>query len=144
MKKNKQILTYALKLLKIKEFSESKLRNLLEKKGYNEPEISETIDYLKKRNFLSDERFIKIVIEKNLKKKKGLDYIRYILFNSGISENTISETLARMYPESLEYKIAKELVSSLKKPLQKVVHILVSRGFSEGTIEKIREEQGEK
>lgn len=144
MKKNKNILIDALKFLKIKESSEAKLRNTLEKKGYTEQEISEVIDYLKKRNFLNDERFARIVIEKNLRRKKGLNYIRYLLSSSGISETTISQILAKMYPESLEYKIAKELFSSLKKPLQKALYTLSSRGFTENTIEKIKEEQCEK
>ncbi len=48
-----------------------------------------------------------------------------------------------MYPESLEYTIARELVLSLKKPFRKMLYILTSKGFSEQTIEKLKGEISE-
>ncbi|MGB9642974.1 MAG: regulatory protein RecX [Candidatus Ratteibacteria bacterium] len=143
MNKQNQILKDALKILSTKEVSEYKLRQTLEKKGYKDPELSKTIDYLKSKNFLSDYRFCSLIIEKNVKKKKGLNYIRYFLANQGVPEHIISEALARMYPESLEYNIAKELVFSIKKPFHKMLYVLNSRGFSEQTIEKLKGEISE-
>ncbi|HOJ30424.1 MAG TPA: regulatory protein RecX [bacterium] len=143
MNKNNNILRDALKILRIKEISEIKLRQNLEKKGYRDPELSETINYLKSRNFLNDYRFCNLIIEKNIKKKRGLNYIRYLLTNDGIPETIISESLAKMYPESLEYTIARELVLSLKKPFRKMLYILTSKGFSEQTIEKLKGEISE-
>ncbi|HPP07683.1 MAG TPA: regulatory protein RecX [bacterium] len=143
MNKQNSVLRDALKILRIKEVSEFNLRQALEKKGYRDPELSETINYLKSKNFLSDYRLCSLIIEKNIKKKRGLNYIRYFLANQGVPEHIISETLARMYPESLEYNIAKELVLSLKKPFRRVLYILNSRGFSEQTIEKLKGEISE-
>jgi len=141
--KKNQVLKEAFRILSITDVSETKLKSLLEKRGYKEPELSETIEYLKKRNFISDIRLANLLTEKYIKKKKGSNYIRCILSGKGISEKVISEVLAKTYPESLEYKVAKELLSSLKKPLKKTFYVLNSSGFSEQVIERLKEEKCE-
>ncbi|MCX7705330.1 MAG: recombination regulator RecX [bacterium] len=140
MNKNNSAFRYALKILGISERSEFKLKESLRKKGYNQEEISEAIRLLKKNNLINDERFSELLIEKYIKKGKGINYIRHVLSDKGIPDDIISTTLARMYPESLEYKKAKELLSSLKKPFRKALITLSNAGFSEQTIEKIAEE----
>ncbi|MCM8764049.1 MAG: recombination regulator RecX [Candidatus Omnitrophica bacterium] len=139
----KNAIKYALKLLSISEASELKLKQFLEKHGYDESEIKETIKYLKTKNFINDARLAALIVEKCIRKKKGVNYVRDILASKGIPENIISETLARMYPQSLEYMTARELFFSSKKPLKKILYWLASKGFSEATIEKLREETGE-
>ncbi|MCM8821314.1 MAG: recombination regulator RecX [Candidatus Omnitrophica bacterium] len=139
----KKAIKYALKLLNISEISELKIKQFLEKQGYDESEIKETIKYLKTRNFVNDARLADLIVEKCIRKKKGINYIRDILASKGIPENIISETLARMYPDRLEYMVARELFLSSKKPLKKTLYWLASRGFSETTLEKLREEAGE-
>ncbi|MCM8763786.1 MAG: RecX family transcriptional regulator [Candidatus Omnitrophica bacterium] len=141
--KNKEILKDALKLLSICEVSESKLKQFLERHGYEESRIKETIKYLRKRNLINDTRLANFIVENCVRKKKGINYVRNALTNKGISEHIISETLARIYPDSLEYKIARRLFYLSKKPLKKTLYWLASRGFSEGTIEKLRGEIGE-
>lgn len=141
---NKQkILQDAFRILGISDVSESKLKSALEKRGYSESEILETIEFLKTKKFLNDSRYCLFLIEKFIKKKKGIDYIRLNLLKKGIPENIIDETLAKNYPEELEYKIAKQLLTETKKPLKKALSILNTRGFSQMTIEKIREEINE-
>jgi len=139
--KHSNILKDALKILSISEVSESKLRFSLQKKGYGENEISEVLCYLRKRNLINNSRLCTILTEKHIRRKKGINYIREILSLHGIPEDIISSTLAKIYPESLEYKLAKDIVESLKKPLSEAILKLKSRGFSERTIEKLTEEK---
>ncbi|MCM8759364.1 MAG: recombination regulator RecX [Candidatus Omnitrophica bacterium] len=144
MNKHRSALEEALKILKIAETSESKLKEHLVRKGYSQREITEAISFLKKNNLLDDERFAEILIDKYIRKNKGINYIYRILSGKAIPESIISNTLARLYPESLEYNKAKELIALQKKPLNKVLINLVSAGFSETTIRKIMEEFSEK
>lgn len=142
-KKNRNPLRDAIKILGISEASESRIKEYLRKKGYSQEEISQTVYTLKKNNYIDDERLARLIVEKYLEKNKGRKYIHWILCKKGVSENIISTTLARLYPESLEYKKAKELLLSSRKPLRKALKEIVSAGFSEETIEKIMEETGE-
>ncbi len=120
MKNNKGILRDALRILRRSEVSELRLIQLLEKKGYKEDEITQTIEFLKKKNFLNNTRLATLTIEKCIRNKKGPNFIIYTLLKKGIPEGTISELLARMYPEELEYKIAKELLELKKIPFRKI------------------------
>lgn len=144
MNKHNSVLKDALRILGVAEISEFKLKERLRNKGYTEQEISETINILKKNKLVSDERFVELAVEKYIRKKKGIDYIYNILSSKGVPDYIISKTLARIYPESLEYKKAKELLSSLKKPFKKTLIVLANAGFSEKTIEKILEEFSDK
>ncbi|MCM8814627.1 MAG: RecX family transcriptional regulator [Candidatus Omnitrophica bacterium] len=140
LEENKRLLKDALKLLRIHDVSESNLEKFLEKKGYEKTEIRETIKYLKEKNLVDDAKVASLLVEKSIRQKRGINYARSILASKGIPESVISITLARMYPEILEYKIAKELLFSSKKNVRKAIYWLASRGFSDETIEKLREE----
>jgi len=142
--KHSDIVKDALKRLRIAESSESTLRLFLEKKGYGKKEIAEVIDYLKTKKFVDDYRYCTILIEKYIRKKKGIGYIHNILSLHGIPENIISTTLAKTYPEGLEYTLAENVLKSIKKksPVQSISR-LKSRGFSEKTIEKLIEKYRE-
>ncbi len=135
MNKHNRVLKDALKILGISEISEIQLREYLGRKGHSLHEISDTISFLKKNSLISDERLAELTVEKYIRKKKGIDYIYQVLSRKGVSDHIISKTLARIYPESLEYKNAKELLS-LKKPLKKALLVLAGAGFSRRTIEK--------
>jgi len=135
--KSSNILKDALRILSISEVSESKLKSSLQKKGYKQEDILGILDYLKKKRFIDDTRFCTILIKKHINREKGINYIHQILSLHGIPEDTISSILARTYPQSLEYKVAKNFLKSLKLPPSKAVLKLKARGYSEETIEKL-------
>lgn len=140
MNKSTSILKDALRILSISEVSESKLKSSLQKKGYKQEDILDVLDYLREKRFIDDIRFCTILIKKHINKEKGINYIRQLLSMHGIPENTITGILAKTYPQSLEYKVAKNFLKSLKLPFPKAILKLKTRGFSEETIEKLTEE----
>lgn len=97
---------------------------------------SNTINFLKKYNYVNDLDFAKWLVEQRLKQGKGKLYIKQDLFKKGVLPDIINTVLynidsassiSLVYKKALK-KYPKELDKNKKK--QKIYRYLLSRGFS--------------
>lgn len=142
---------YALNLLGYRARSEQEIRNKLSQKGYEDDIIENTIQYLKKINYIDDYAFAKALVEDELKlKQSGEGLIRQKLYQKGISSEICQRVLEELIDEENAIKACKKLAekklnTTYRKDLpldkkRKVVAFLQRRGYS---FDVIREALGE-
>ncbi len=126
-KKSESSLNYALRLIARRDYSRFELSKKLNKK-FEEEEVKNTIDKLVERGFLSDERYIKRIIEKYaFIKKYGYLKVQYELLHRGVEYSVFNLILEAEYSEEKERENA--LSISGKRPFDKLKGYLVSRGY---------------
>ena len=126
---------YALRLLSRRDYSEFEIRKKLENK-FDKEDIENTIKKLVERGFLSDERYVKRIIEKyTFVKKYGYLKVQYELLHRGISYDVFSPILDEAYPEEREKENA--LFISKKRPIDKLKRYLISRGYRLSVIREV-------
>ncbi len=101
---------YAFRLLSFRQRSEKEIHMALKRKGYNEENISHTIDYLKQNKYIDDEYFTKsFIADKQNLNGYGSQKIKYELIKKGISKETIEKHLIKDNQE--EYELALQVAS---------------------------------
>lgn len=138
--KQSEPLTVAIRILSLKDRTESEIREKLKKKGFNDRQIAETVEYLKKKGYIDDTKFIQRaekIAEDRLLGEMGL---KNYLLRKGIPEDKI-EAL----PQIDEFSIALKLLERKKHLLKdlsperrktKIAGFLLRRGFSWDTVAK--------
>lgn len=139
-KQQNEILKLALKLLSIRDRTEAELKEKLQRKGFEEKDIVETIEYLKQRGFIDDSKFIQRADKIAEDRFLGELGVRNYFLRKGIEK----EKLERL-PEIDEISIAKKLLKRKKhlltdissdKKKAKIAGFLLRRGFSWDTVKK--------
>lgn len=126
---------YALMLLSRRDYSEFEIREKL-KKRYSKEEIEDTIKKLVERRLLSDERYVKRIIEKYaFIKKYGYLKVQYELLHRGIKREIFAFLLDELYPESREKENAISI--SARRPIDKLRGYLASRGYRTSVIREV-------
>lgn len=139
---------YATKYLSLKWRTEKEIRDKMIKKGFDEKVINETIVYLKKYDFIDDERFAETYAEEKVRLKKLGGYrIKRELLNKGVDE-TIADEVIEKYSDD-EYERALELgnkkIKSYKNDdrnakYRKLGGYLQRRGYSYACVSKVLKE----
>jgi regulatory protein len=131
----------ALAFLVKREYGYHELFTKLQKYTDNFDEITNVLNELKQRGWLSEERFVNSYIDSK-KNKYGPLKIRYNLLQKQVDPDLIQETLSEKISD--EYKIAHEIwqrkfgvVPKDQNEKLKQVRFLQNRGFSFDTIIKV-------
>jgi len=144
----KKILTFALKKISARDFSEKELLISLKRKFPETDDFSEIIDILKAKNYLNDKRFAENLVKNLRSKKKGIMFIKAKLREKGISESIISKVLEEnsdeltLAKEALLKKFGKSSLAKIDKEKLKVkiLRFLISRGFEKSVSFRATEE----
>ncbi len=157
-----KVLNYAYLLLKIRPRSEKelveKLSLYLHKHNMSEEKdsslISPIIEKLKRSGFVNDQAFVQYWIEKRFRgKPKGKYIIVPELVKKGIDKETIERELSKLqsdYPEdTLILSLVTKAESKYKeltgyKLKEKIIHYVVSRGFSYNQVRRVIDERTKK
>ncbi len=129
--------------------SESKLRDKLVKSGrYSEDVIEETIDFLKKYDYINDLRFAKQLI-KHYSGSKSLREIEQKLYQRGVNQKDIKEAMTEFkddeeLSEDSEMRAVKAVINKKCKDTsaldqeekRKLYSALMRKGFSYSTVRK--------
>lgn len=133
----------ALNFLSYRARSEKELRNKLISKEYDEEIIDRVVDFLKKYEYINDEKFAKSYIRDRIRLKPvGRKKLFYDLRQKGIKSGIIDHVLDNMDLNEVNNaeKLIKKKISNrdeldLKKK-QKIYQFLLGKGFSYDTIRK--------
>src|SRR5258708_6457715 len=110
-----EIYTYALKLLRARDYSAARLRQKLKSKFGEVPE--EVFDLLLKKNFLNDRRFAENHVAR--RKDRGVAVLREELLSHGIAPELADEIVSGAdWPSLREALAAKMKDWKLRAPLQ--------------------------
>ncbi|MDT7880096.1 MAG: regulatory protein RecX [Candidatus Hydrothermia bacterium] len=129
-------INYALKLLKFRPRSENELRKRMKQKGFDDSEIVEVIEKLKKYGYLNEIEdainYVKIKCEKGWSKKR----IYLGLLIRGYNEQIINEALNNYEKDVVIEKLKREM---RRKHLdkEKLIKLLRSRGFEWDIIKEV-------
>jgi regulatory protein len=129
-------INYALKLLKFRPRSENELRKRMKLKGFDDSEIVEVIEKLKKYGYLNELEdainYVKIKCEKGWSKKR----IYLGLLIRGYNEQIINEALNNYEKDVVIEKLKREM---RRKHLdkEKLIKLLKSRGFEWDIIKEV-------
>jgi len=107
--KQNEALRTALRLITRRDRTESEMRDRLQKKGFSEKDINETIQYLKQKGFIDDSKFIKSaekIAEDRFLGEMGL--------RNYLSKKGIDRELLINLPQLDEFSIAKRLLERKK------------------------------
>ena len=136
---------YAFKLLSYRGRSEKELGERLRKKGFTEPVVSSTIDYLKRVGLIDDRALAEVLKRKALTTKLlGHNGVRRFLLEKGIPRDIVDLELSHNENEDIEnarilvrkkFKNLKNCSSETAK--RRLYNILFRRGYSFDTINKI-------
>jgi len=129
-------INYALKLLKFRPRSENELRKRMKLKGFDDSEIVEVIEKLKKYGYLNELEdainYVKIKCERGWSKKR----IYLGLLIRGYNEQIINEALNNYEKDVVIEKLKREM---RRKHLdkEKLIKLLKSRGFEWDIIKEV-------
>ena len=129
-------INYALKLLKFRSRSENELRIRMKRKGFEDVEIDDVIEKLKKYGYINEIEdainYVKIKCEKGWSKKK----IYFGLLRRGYNKEIIKQALINYQKDLVIQKLKSEI---LRKHLdkKKLIKLLKSRGFEWDIIKEV-------
>ncbi len=137
----KEVKKYALKLLGHRDRSEREIRQRLELKGYSEPLIKETVEYLKEKALIDDSELAKALMRYCREVKYlGLYGCKHFLHDRGIPEDIIKEIFFNREDEfETAMRLTGKKLSTFKaygadKGKKRLMGLLRRRGFDSGTI----------
>lgn len=134
-----QAKNYAFLLLKFRPRSVKEITERFKKKKFSASLISDTLIFLKGKDFLNDKAFARAWVESRLKKSYGLKKLEHELRDKGIAQKIIAGELRKAQKDYNEQEVvarlAEEKFSKLKdiapeKAKQRIWAYLLRRGFS--------------
>ena len=139
--KNKELFSFALKLLSRKSYSEGEIREKLKEKA-GEEEIETVIKKLKELKYINDGELAEKIVEDCFKRNKGFHYIINQLFRRKIPQEIIKK-IEENFDYEREFKIGEEVfLRNRNKNFSTILLNLKSKGFSYKTINRIGEKYG--
>ncbi|MEO0087172.1 MAG: regulatory protein RecX [candidate division WOR-3 bacterium] len=155
----KRLQDYSLRLLSRRDYSENEFKEKLLKRGYPANVVEQVINNLKELDYLSDKNFIKNYVAHSLSfRKRGKVAIKQELLRKGVEEKAIDEYLLEVSEEVPARELVEKYLPKIKKQLEKkkeknkitgnpknylksrLKELLLRRGFTNRTIEKVLEE----
>lgn len=137
----------ALTLLKFTDRTEKEMREKLKKKEYRDHIIHRVITFLKEYKFLNDKALAKtMVINKSQYKKYGRNRIKQELYNKGIEQSIIENTITQELDREKEYENALALAykkqktikdTDTRKVYEKIGRYLSYRGYDFEIIRRV-------
>ena len=146
MKPKQKPLDYAFFLLKMRDQSIGEMRDKLKRKGYEKPDIDQTIETLVEKKFLNDKRFVENLIRTKLEiMNYGRQRIWQDLKKKLIADDLIDEALGNIEKNDEEDSAKEAMQSYIRKrgkpkeykEKQKMIAYLSRRGFAWEVIEKV-------
>lgn len=143
-KKMEGPLETAVRLLAPRDHTEMELRLKLQRKKYETQEVDETIEKLREKGYLNDERITRRIIEKMVAERRhGLMGIAGKLRQLGLQVS--NEQIRQYYSEDEEQEIAYQLVQKHFRSLEedtfpRVARFLFNRGFSSAIMSRLSDE----
>ncbi len=122
---NEKLKQEAIKLLSKKDYFSEELKRKLLKKGFEEKEIDEIIQYLKEKELINDKQLKERYKELALEKGKSKLALKKKLYQKGVSID-----IQMSYEEEL--KSALNLLRKKykkEKDIKKIIKFLINRGF---------------
>ncbi|MCM8769256.1 MAG: RecX family transcriptional regulator [Candidatus Omnitrophica bacterium] len=138
--KSRKWLAYGLKLLGQRDYTWNELSFRLEKKGAGAEDRKEVRQYLLEKGYLREEQLVSQLVEQQLKRGRGLLYIKNLLERRKVEKEVISQVIGNFDYEA-ELSAARDYLERCRRKCQKDFSELRlrSRGFSAWTIERLRE-----
>ncbi|MEW6661165.1 MAG: regulatory protein RecX [Bacillota bacterium] len=146
-KREKDALSYALKLLAFRNRSTTELLNRLQLKGFSLFESENTICLLKEQAYVDDIGFTKSWLQERIKNKPmGRKRLLYELDQKGIPPDLRQKEVKAILPGNSELRIALQLAKKRweKLPMDcphkriiRIARLLARRGFSSGIIRQV-------
>ena len=139
---NRNVSEAAVKLLKIRTYSQQELEQKLLKQGYDEVAVGEAVEYVTKRGYLNDAALCDMLIVRYAGSNKYSLKETYLrLRRRGLPTALINEKLTDLDID-LEYQAAiktalKILDSKEQQDLHKVIRRLSTKGFKASIISKV-------
>jgi regulatory protein len=152
----KRLQDYSLRLLSRRDYSESEFKEKLLKKGYPPSVVEQVIASLKELDYLSDKNFVKNYVAHSLSfRKRGKMAIKQELLKKGVDEKAIDDYLAEVSEEIPAKELVAKYLPKIKKQFEKkaeknkpvgsqkvyikskLKELLLRRGFTQRTIEKV-------
>lgn len=91
MNSSQKAINSACRMLGIREHSEKQIRTKLKKKGFDNKEIEESVEFLIQNSWLSNQRFCGAFIRSRVSRGQGKARIEYELLQNEITPNLIDE-----------------------------------------------------
>ncbi len=143
MRKSRKNLTTAknccYRLLEFRPRSEREIRERLRKKDFPEDIISESIEQLKKLNYINDQEFAFSWIKDRIVRPFGLKRIAFQLKQKGIAQEIIEQAINKIKEDYCETEVIEKIAQDKFKKLatktdplktkQRVYSFLLRRGF---------------
>uniref|UniRef100_A0A7V3ZU13 Regulatory protein RecX n=1 Tax=candidate division WOR-3 bacterium TaxID=2052148 RepID=A0A7V3ZU13_UNCW3 len=152
----KRLQDYSLRLLSRRDYSENEFKEKLLKKGYPPSVVEQVIASLKELDYLSDKNFVKNYVAHSLSfRKRGKMAIKQELLKKGVDEKAIDDYLAEVSEEVPAKELVAKYLPKIKKQFErkaeknkpvvsqkayiknKLKELLLRRGFTQRTIEKV-------
>jgi len=143
-KKTEGPLETAVRLLAGRDHTVMELRRKLQRKNYAPDEIEETLEKLREKGYLNDERITECIIEKMVAENRhGVRGITGKLNQMGLQIS--KEEVREKYSEESEWEIACQLMRKKFQSLDadtfpRIARFLANRGFSSAIISRLAEE----
>ena len=119
--------------------TEKEIKDKLIEKGYPEPIIKRTFEFLKEYNLLDDKRYTDMYVKDKMK-NQGRNKIKYSLIRKGVSEELIEEKISSIDVDDekeIAFAMAKKKYDVLCKReqdkyklSQKLFRFLIGKGYS--------------
>lgn len=141
---------YALTLLSYRARTEKEIVERMRKKGYEQSDIEEVVNYLKQEGYINDKTFAEMYIkDKSEIHKYGQNRIKTELYKKGISKELVNNLIKKILNSDEEYEKAKELAmkkiksyhkDSKQAQYRKLSGFLARKGYSYDVISKVLKE----
>ena len=140
--KSKSAVSYAIKLLSRKDYSEEELKVKL-LKYHEKEEVENLLIKFKQKRLIDDRKLAENVVGNCFRRGKGIFYIESVLRRRKLPETIIS-SIKSMFDFQREYKIAEKyfLRNTGKKKFSSLIFNLKGKGFSFRTLKELREKYG--
>ncbi len=136
----------AVSLLKNSPKTEREMRSALEKSGFSQEGIDETIEFLVDLGYMDDVKYAVDFVEMSMAKKRGPLRIKRELEAKGVESDIIEDSIRCTMDDQWEWDMADQIVTEIKsnnpslkedKILAKIVNKLTYEGFSDDVINEI-------
>lgn len=140
---NKEALHSAIHLLSRREHSQKELIQKLLTREFQQDDLTEVIEHLLAKNYLSDERYAESMIRNRVNRGYGWRFIKNELGHKGVNSSTIS---AALQEQDIDWYVQAELAYAKKfgervikdqKDKAKRIRFLQYRGFSHDEINAV-------
>lgn len=123
--------------------TELQLRRYLQRKGFSENEISDTVAYLQEHKFLNDDSYARAYIESRIRRLDGPFKIKQLLLQKGIASTAAQDLIRELYPDEIQIQNAKKLAALKRaKSREQRMRFIASRGYSRYVIMQALSEGG--